>query len=251
MKKWILKVVFLLVILTNAKGQNTQVVDNQKYIEVAGEGEIAFVPDQITYSITINDDAYTDVDEHLMGNQKALQALIKSRNEARSAQIWDILKSEGINENQVVKSLNFNFSNQVYAEYEAKSFVIKINSFSKFQKIVDKLKETNICSGRIVDVQSNKIPELEDKVKILSLENATKKAEKWTLAANSKVGKVLQIKEIRLAFDNVVANSEKEEAATYPPYGQETFFVKGNLQTTKNGEFVVKQSIIVRFSIEN
>ena len=212
MKRCILKVVFLFAFIIVSKSQNAQVIDSQKFIEVTGQAEIAFIPDQIIYSITIYDDPYTDVDEHLMGNARALQALMKSRNEARSTQIWEILKSEGINEDEVVKSKNFNFSHQAYSEFEAKSIVIKITPFSKFQKIVEKLKETNICSGRIIDIQSNKIQELEDKVKILSLENATKKAEKWTLAANSKVGKVLQIKEVGQPFDNMVSSSEKGEA---------------------------------------
>ena len=250
MKRCILKVVFLFAFIIVSKSQNAQVIDSQKFIEVTGQAEIAFIPDQIIYSITINDDPYTDIDEHLLGNQRALQALIKSRNEARSTQIWEILKSEGINENEVVKSKNFNFSHQAYSEYDSKSFVIKISPFSKFQKIVEKLKETNICSGRIVEVQGNKIQELEDKVKILSIENATQKAEKWTSAANSKVGKVLQIKDIEQSSNNVVSNIDKE-AVAYSLYGQETYFVKGHIETTKNGEFVVKQSIIVRFSIEN
>lgn len=250
MKKWILKVVFLLVILTNAKGQNTQVVDNQKFIEVTGHAELAFVPDQIMYLITIT---IEPTEEDLAYMKSALHSgnIFRSKIDAKYFQVWEILKSEGIDENALVKNRSYNFNKHSDTYYEGKEFALKINNFSKFQKVVEKLIAADICNGQVIDVKSNKIQELEDKVKILAIEDAKRKADKMASAANSRVGNAWQIKEAKQPFENALGKGVQGEGNAYTPYSTETYFVMDNIESTKNGEFVVKQSFIVRFLLEN
>ncbi len=250
MKKCILKVVFLLILVVNGKSQNTQVIDNQKFIEVTGHAELAFVPDQIMYLITLNIEP-TEEDMAYMKSALHSGNIFKSKIDAKYLQVWEILKSEGIDENALVKNRNYNFIKHSDTYYEGKEFALKINNFSKFQKAVEKLIAADMCTGQIIDVKSNKIQELEDKVRILAIEDAKRKADKMATAANSRVGNAWQIKEGKLPFENAVGKGVQGEGNPYPPYSGEINFVKDNIETTKNGEFIVKQSVIIRFLLEN
>ena len=255
MKTLILNALLLMISLTTIKSQNNQDTDNQKFIEVTGKAELEFIADQFKYSITI----LNDYDEGIIANNtkklKEYQERINKEAEQKYSKIWEILKSEGIDESLIVTDEKYNFISKKSTDLSNKTFVIKIVGFEKFQQIVAKLKKSNLCNGQIIEAKSLNIAELEDKTKILAIEDAKKQAEKLALAVNSKLGKILQVKEPKQPFEDLLGNNAAKQGWTaYPPLTlamQDTFFVMGNVEISDNGKFVLKQAITVRFSLEN
>ncbi len=256
MRAVILTLNLLLLAFLTAKTQNAPVPDSQKFIEVTGNGEVEYIPDHIKYSITVSDEAndtYSgDLDDRSEWKIREFQALMKKRNEQRYLKIWEILKAQGIDENAIVKDEKYDFITKNETEFEHKIFIVGFDNFAKFKQIVASLKAANICSGQIIDVQSIKIKELEDKAQWLSIANAKQKAEKIAAAVNSKLGKVLQIKDAKQPLEDLGGKGNGWTA--YPSIRQElhdTYFIAGNVDLTDNGKFVLRQAITIRFSLEN
>lgn len=255
MRTTILTLSLFVIIISTANSQNAPTPDNLKYIEVTGSGEVEYIPDQIKYSITVSDEAndvYSgDLDDRSEWKIREFQELLKKRNEQRYLKIWEILKSEGINEQAVVKDEKYDFVTKNETEFDHKIFTVSFDNFVKFKQTVAKLKAANICSGQIIDAQSLKIKDLEDTAQMLSIAHAKQKAEKLAAAVNSKLGKVLQIKEAKQSFEDLIG---KGGWTAYPPLRQElhnTYLISGSLDLTENGKFVLRQAITIRYLLEN
>ena len=252
MRTTILTLSLLIMAFSAANSQNT----TAPFIEVTGSGEVEYIPDLIKYSITVSDesnDTYMgDLDDRSEWKMREFQELLKKRNEQRYLKIWEILKAEGIDEKAVVKDEKYDFMAKNETEFEHKIFIVRFDNFVKFKQTVAKLKAANVCSGQIIGVQSSKIKDLEDTAQLLSIANAKQKAEKLAAAVNSKLGKVLQIKDARQPFEDVGGKGNGWTA--YPPLRQElhdTYMISGNVDLTDNGKFVLHQAITIRYSLEN
>ena len=229
---------FLLAIFSlNVAAQTTVLnpLESTPYIEVTGDGEMEFVPDEIFISFTLK--------ERFGGKTK-----ITIEEQERDLK-------------QKLQKINFDLKNLTLADASAdytkiirnkkdviasKYFQIKIDRVSVVDQIFTILDEVKVFDADIFKTSHSKIEQFRKDVKIMAIKAAKEKAAYMLEAIGEKVGKPLYIVE-RETFDpesqpmmlRGVANLKMEDAA-----GQE------ELPELSFKKIKLKYKVFARFAIE-
>lgn len=157
-------------------------IHNVPYIEVTGEGKLEVIPDEIYFSIYINEaDRGTKSMEQLEGE------MIK------------VLEKLGIETSERLKVLDFTsgLKNRVIGQKinTAKQYELFLSDAKNVPRVFANLEKIGISNINLTRVDHSQREKLELDVKVLAVKSAKEKAERMLMELGNRVGKPLYIQE--------------------------------------------------------
>jgi uncharacterized protein YggE len=217
----------------NVSAQNT---DNQNFIEVEGSAEKWLLPTEILYQLTlIPEETLYDDDPSKM---RLLVAEAKMKVQDTRRKVIELLWKEGIKETDFVHS-KFTLMD----DSQNNEVVIRITDIKKLESILARLRDTKICTGRILQSLNPNIKEMTTELKMDAYKNAYQQALKLAAVAGVQLGKPLQIKTNKpenFYASDINLSLNRLYSAQLPPLSMETL----------NGEIKLSESVVVRFAIQ-
>ncbi len=182
----IFALLFVAAFSLNLAAQNTVLnpLESTPYIEVTGDGEMEFVPDEIFISFTL---------------QERMEGKTKITIEEQEKEL-----------KQKLQKINFDLKNLMLADASAdytkirrskkeviasKDFQIKVEKVSVLDQIFSILDEVKVLNADITKTDHSKIEQFRKEVKIMAMKAAKEKAAYLLEAVGEKVGRPLYIVE--------------------------------------------------------
>ena len=223
----IIKTLLILAITTTTMmAQNTLPPST---IDVAGEGIVRVVPDEVTINIRV---------ENTGENTKTL----KEQNDATINDVLKFLKKMNIDDKDVKTeymnlSKNYDYNSKTYTFSANQSLSVKLRDLKKYESVMKGLIDTGINRIDGVSFSSSNNTALESQARKKAVENAKMKAEEYTSVLNQTVGKAVSISE----FNNSVGTQPMFKSAM-----MEASSGSGD-QTISVGEMEIRTRVNVSF----
>ncbi|MBK5212308.1 MAG: SIMPL domain-containing protein [Flavobacteriaceae bacterium] len=199
-------------------------------IDVAGEGIVRVVPDEVTINIRV---------ENTGENTK----LLKEQNDATINEVLKFLKKMEIADKDVHTeymnlSKNYDYNSKTYTFAANQSLSIKLRDLKKYEPVMKGLLDTGINRIDGVSFSSSNKEVLESQARKKAVENAQMKAKEYASVLNQTVGKAVSISE----FSNSVGPQPMmyKSAMMSDESG-------GSQQTISPGEMEIRTTVNVSF----
>lgn len=184
--------------------------DNTKKIEVTGSAEMDVVPDEIYYTISLQE--YKGSNNKKIEIEVLEKQLVKAVSEAaipkENLQIQDV---QGYREYWEKKRKNEDF-------LISKQYTLKLNNLFKINEIMSGVDSKGIQYTNITKYSHSKIEQYRKEIKIKALQAAKEKATYLLSSINEQIGEVLEIQEIGdyapNPYDGRMANMKMEAMAS-------------------------------------
>ncbi|CAM3386483.1 26 kDa periplasmic immunogenic protein [Aequorivita lipolytica] len=211
---------------TTMMAQNTL---QQPTIDVAGEGIVRVVPDEVTINIRV---------ENTGENTKTL----KEQNDATISEVLKFLKKMDIADKDVRTEYmnlnkNYDYNSKTYTFAANQSLSVKLRDLKKYEAVMKGLIDTGINRIDGVNFSSSKEETLKSEARKKAVENALMKAKEYVAVLNQSVGKAVSISEF---------NDTSGPRPMYKMAMMDSSESGGN-QTISLGEMEIKTTVNVSF----
>ena len=192
-----MKKILILLLVTISGSLTAQTNQQERTIEVKGISEMEIEPNEIKYTITIEE--YWKEEFEKRKEFKDYKTKI-SLSEIEDALIKDLRKA-GIPKNEIsVKNMGNYYRYRGKEFLYSKQFVIQVSDFEKINKLAEIVNAKGIKFMNISEVSHSDIETYKKQVKIAALQNAREKARYLVESIGSQLGKVITITEISDGF---------------------------------------------------
>lgn len=199
-------------------------------IDVAGEGIVRTVPDEVSINIRV---------ENTGENTK----ILKEQNDATINEVLKFLKKTGIDDKDVRTeymnlSKNYDYNSKTYTFAANQSLSVKLRDLKKYEPVMKGLLDTGINRIDGVSFSSSNKEALESQARKKAVENAKMKAEEYASVLSQNVGKAVSISEFR--------NSIGPQPMMYKS-AMMSDESSGSQQTISPGEMEIRTTVNVSF----
>ncbi|MDN3723649.1 SIMPL domain-containing protein [Aequorivita sp. SDUM287046] len=222
-----LQTLLILAITTTAMMAQNTLPPNT--IDVAGEGIVRVVPDEVTINIRV---------ENTGENTKTL----KEQNDATINEVIKFLKKMNIADKDVKTeymnlSKNYDYNSKTYTFAANQALSVKLRDLSQYETVMKGLMDTGINRIDGVNFSSSKEESLKSEARKKAVQNAQMKAKEYATALNQTIGKAVSVSE----FDNTSQPRPMYKMAMMDSAAG------GGEQTIALGEMEIKLTVNVSF----
>jgi uncharacterized protein len=180
MKKTLLILTVLL--MTSIYAQEPKQVPT---INVAGEGKVKVVPDQVSISIAMETKG-TKAEEVKRENDKKMDGILKFIKKSN-------IPSEDFQTQRIALNPNYDYEKKKYNYIATQTVQILLKDLSKYDSLMEGLVNEGINRIDNVEFKSSKMIQLQSEARKLAMKDAKGKAEDYVSVLNQKVGKAILI----------------------------------------------------------
>lgn len=192
-----MKKILILLLVTISGSLLAQTNQQERAIEVNGISEMEIEPNEIKYSITIEEYWKEEFEKRKEFKDYKTKVPLS---EIEDALIKNLRKA-GIPKDEItVKNMGNYYRYRGKEFLYSKQFIIKVNDFEKINKLADIVNAKGIKFMNISEVSHSDIETYKKQVKIAALQNAREKARYLVESIGSQLGKVISITEISNGF---------------------------------------------------
>ena len=200
-------------------------------IDVAGEGIVKVVPDEVTISVRV---------ENTGENTQTL----KKQNDATISEVIKFLKQMKIDDKDVRTEYmnltkNYDYQGKTYTFAANQSLSVKLRDIAKYEQVIKGLLDTGINRIDGVEFSSSNKEALESQARKKAVENAKMKANEYASVLNQTVGKAVSISEFN--------NNSGGPQPVYKMAMMESTSAGGDGQTIALGEMEIRTTVNVSF----
>jgi len=179
-------IILMVAFSMNLAAQTTALnpLESTPYIEVTGEGEMEFAPDEIFISFTLKERMEGKTKITIEEQEKELKQKLQKMN----IDLKNLTVADASADYTIIKRKQ----KDVIA---SKDFILKVDKVSVLDQVFGILDEVKVFDADIYKTSHSKIEEYRKKVKIMAIKAAKEKASYLLEAIGEKVGKPLYIVE--------------------------------------------------------
>lgn len=179
MKKLVLPI--LMLVMTSAIAQQ------KPSVNVNGVGEVVVVPDEVTVTLSVENEAKT-------------AEAAKKENDAVVDDVLDLTKKLGIKQNDVQSQYvrlykSVDYKTKVATYRATQTIAVKLRDLKKYDAVMSQLLESGVNGIQGVSFSSSKQDEYESQARKKAIADAKKKAEEYVSALGQNIGPAIQITE--------------------------------------------------------
>lgn len=166
----------------------------QPTVEVSGEGIVRVVPDEVTISVSVENEG------------KEAKAL-KQKNDATIHEVLQFLKTQNINEKYISTQYvrlnkNYNYNTKTYNYTASQTLSVVLKDLSKYETVMAGLIESGVNRIGGISFSSSKNESLEAEARLKAMRDAKQKATEYSQALNQSIGKAIFISEFQQQMNN-------------------------------------------------
>lgn len=180
MKKALL--ILTLVLMTTVYAQEHKPVP---MINVAGEGKVKVVPDQVSISISMETKG-TKAEEVKRENDKKMDGILKFIKKSN-------IPSEDFQTQRIALNPNYDYEKKKYNYIAIQSIQILVKDLSKYDSLMEGIVNEGINRIDNVEFKSSKMIQLQSEARKLAIKEAKSKADDYVSVLGQKVGKAIVI----------------------------------------------------------
>jgi len=154
-------------------------------INVAGEGKVKVVPDQVSISISMETKG-TKAEEVKRENDKKMDGILKFIKKAS-------IPSEDFQTQRIALNPNYDYEKKKYNYIATQTVQILLKDLSKYDVLMEGLVNEGINRIDNVEFKSSKMMQLQSEARKLAMKDAKGKAEDYVSVLGQKVGKAMLI----------------------------------------------------------
>ena len=226
-----LQIILILLVSTIATSQNSF----QPTVDVAGEGIVRVVPDEVTINVQV---------ENKGENPKEL----KKENDRIVNDVLVFIKSLKIKESdtktQYIRlNKNFDYQSKTYHYVANQSISVKLKDLSKYESLMNGLLESGINRIDGISFSVSNKEELQSEARIKAVQDAKKKAMEYAGVLDQSIGKAISISEFS---NNIVPNPMNRKISM----AMSSDSAGANQQTISLGEIEIRSNVNVSFILD-
>jgi uncharacterized protein YggE len=180
MKKSILILAVLFMTMLNA-----QEIKQVPMINVAGEGKIKVIPDQVSISVSIETKG-TKAEDVKKENDKKMDAILKFIKKSAIAK-------EDFQTQRISLNPNYDYEKKKHNYVATQTIQILLKDLSKYDVLMEGIIEAGVNRVDNVIFKSSNMTQLQSDARKLAMKDAKSKAEDYVSVLNQKVGKAISI----------------------------------------------------------